>query len=70
MSRPFNYQAKGAPTVQDYTWARLGMADYEVELYLHSDFPKWNLAYNEIQASLIQALNDLGVYPKWVGIIC
>ena len=66
MAKPFYYQSTGPAQVQDYTWARLGMADCDVECYLHSDFCKWNLSYNEIQARLIITLNDFGVFPKWL----
>ena len=50
----------------DYTWARMGLADSEVECYLHSDFHLWNMSYVNIQSSIIQSLNDVGIKPLYV----
>ena len=54
--------------IQDFTWARLGMAESDVELYLHADFQKWiqtdhSLTFSGIQRTLMNTLQRAGFNP-------
>ncbi len=51
--------------VEDYTWARMGMAESDVELFVHSDFKMWNMTHQEIQQHLLASLRLYGIVPKY-----
>ena len=50
----------------DFTWARMGLADSEVECYLHSDFRAWGMSYTAIETFIVQALQSRGIKPAYV----
>ena len=57
--------------IQDFTWARLGMAESDVELYLHADFASWiqadkSLTFSGIQRTLMHTLQRAGFSPVHV----
>ena len=47
----------------NYDWARMGVAQSEVEVFLHSDWTAWGMKFPDIMNKLISLLNNYNIYP-------
>ena len=49
----------------NYDWARMGVAQSDVELFIFSDFPNWNMDFHQIMKRLIKILALYGIEPLY-----
>ena len=47
----------------NYDWARMGVAQSEVELFIYSDWRAWNMDYPDIMSRLIKILEKYRIEP-------